>query len=232
MLPAPTFFRYTPSSQTLVPGLLSQQTYTSLANTTYPTSVCSWGHAPSNITLAGTHPKHCHNSGRMQAALTGTSTTPKWLLLWEETNITIDISLTTVPTVSWGQTSHLTASPTHLWKLLRGQHRESALQFGPTTSLANTWSDSSPRWPQTVPLTTKGKTLPTAAESHCRWLDWRQKLLSNSSRAHTTHIGDTSEALGSSKQGTWCYRAPQDLFFIRPLLSRAGDIADFPNREK
>ena len=27
-------------------------------------------------------------------------------------------------------------------------------------------------------------------------------------------------------------RALEDLFFVRPLLSRAGDVADFPNTQK
>ena len=38
-------------------------------------------------------------------------------------------------------------------------------------------------------------------------------------RAHTTHTGDIPEA-------------PEDLFLIRPLLSRSGDITDFPNTYK
>ena len=33
-------------------------------------------------------------------------------------------------------------------------------------------------------------------------------------------------------RGTLHCRAVQDFFFIRPLLSRAGDVADFPNIEK
>jgi len=31
----------------------------------------------------------------------------------------------------------------------------------------------------------------------------------------------------SGEQGTLYYRALQDIFFIRPQLSRTGDIADF-----
>ena len=49
---------------------------------------------------------------------------------------------------------------------------------------------------------------------------------------HTKHIGETPEVPGSGEEGTLRCRALQDLFFIRPLLSRAGDIADFPNIEK
>ena len=35
----------------------------------------------------------------------------------------------------------------------------------------------------------------------------------------------------SGKLETLHYRALQDLFFIKPLLSRAGNLADFPNIE-
>ena len=44
-----------------------------------------------------------------------------------------------------------------------------------------------------------------------------------------THIGDTLEASDSGEQGTLHSRTPWDLFFIRLLLLRAGDIAVFPN---
>ena len=40
------------------------------------------------------------------------------------------------------------------------------------------------------------------------------------------------EAPGPGEQGTLHSRALQDLFFIRPLPSRTGDIADFPNTQK
>ena len=53
--------------------------------------------------------------------------------------------------------------------------------------------------------------------------------LSHNSRVHATHIGDTSKVPGSGEQRPLFYRAPQDLFFKRLLLSRAGDVADFPN---
>lgn len=36
---------------------------------------------------------------------------------------------------------------------------------------------------------------------------------------------------GSDEEGKLLYRASQDLFFRRPLLSRAGDEANFPNKE-
>ena len=42
-------------------------------------------------------------------------------------------------------------------------------------------------------------------------------------------IGDTPEAPGSGEQGTLHCTVLQDLFFIKPLLSILGDIADFPN---
>jgi len=56
--------------------------------------------------------------------------------------------------------------------------------------------------------------------------------LSHNSREQATHIGDRHEIPGSGEQGTLCYRAPQDLFFIRPLLSRSVDKADFRNTKK
>ena len=37
---------------------------------------------------------------------------------------------------------------------------------------------------------------------------------------------------GSGEHGTLYCRALQDLFFIGPLLLRAGDIADFLNTQK
>ena len=51
-------------------------------------------------------------------------------------------------------------------------------------------------------------------------------------KAPSTHIGDTLEALGSDEQGILHCKALHDLFFIRPLLSRTGDIDDFPNRNR
>ena len=47
---------------------------------------------------------------------------------------------------------------------------------------------------------------------------------------HTQHTEETPpETPGSGEQRTLHCRAPQNLFFIRPLLSRSGDVADFPN---
>ena len=53
-------------------------------------------------------------------------------------------------------------------------------------------------------------------------------------KAHTTqeHTGDTPEAPGSGEQGTLHCRALRDLFFIRSAPSRAGDVVDFPNRNR
>lgn len=54
--------------------------------------------------------------------------------------------------------------------------------------------------------------------------------LSYNSRGYTTHtVVHTSEVPGSGEQGTLQCRALQDFFYIRPLLSRAGDVADFAN---
>lgn len=49
---------------------------------------------------------------------------------------------------------------------------------------------------------------------------------------YTKHIGDNPKIPGSGEQGTLCYRAVQDIFFIRPQFSRTGDIADFHKTQK
>ena len=57
--------------------------------------------------------------------------------------------------------------------------------------------------------------------------------LSHNNRVHTNHIGDTPEVLGSGKQGALCYKVPpQDLFFIRLLLSRSEYVAILLNALK
>ena len=43
------------------------------------------------------------------------------------------------------------------------------------------------------------------------------------------HIEDILEVPGSGEQGTSHFRALRDLLFTRPLPSRVGDIANFPN---
>ena len=45
------------------------------------------------------------------------------------------------------------------------------------------------------------------------------------------HIGGTTKAPGSGEQGI-LHRMLQELFFIRPLLSRAEHVVDFPDTEK
>lgn len=37
---------------------------------------------------------------------------------------------------------------------------------------------------------------------------------------------------GCGEQRTLFYKPPGDLFFIRPLLSRARNVANFPNTQK
>jgi len=58
--------------------------------------------------------------------------------------------------------------------------------------------------------------------------------LSYNIRVHTTQRIDTPEVRwsGSGEQGTLYYRVLQDLFFMRPLLPRAKDLADIPNTQK
>lgn len=43
---------------------------------------------------------------------------------------------------------------------------------------------------------------------------------------------DTPKVPGAGEQVTLYYRVLLDLFFIRPLLSTAGDVANFPNTKK
>ena len=107
--------------------------------------------------------------------------------------------------------------------------------LGATASLANSWTYStqaqnSPDW-----------SISTTGTKHCPqqakratiddWT-WRKNQHSHNSRAHATHIVHFSEMPGSGKQEMLYCRAPQDIFFIRPLLSRAGIIADLPNAQK
>lgn len=47
---------------------------------------------------------------------------------------------------------------------------------------------------------------------------------------YATYIGDNPEVSGSGEQGTLHCRTFQN--FIRTRLSRAGDIANFPNIQK
>ena len=69
-------------------------------------------------------------------------------------------------------------------------------------------------------------------ESHCRLLDSRQKWLSDHSRLHITCIGDIPGVPDSGEQGTLHCKAPQDLLFIRPIFSRTGHLANFPNPQR
>ena len=47
-----------------------------------------------------------------------------------------------------------------------------------------------------------------------------------------THIGDTPEAPVFSEHGAFHCRTLQDLHFIKPLLSKAGDIKEVLNTKK
>ena len=91
----------------------------------------------------------------------------------------------------------------------------------------------SPSWPQTIPLTTKGPNPGhNRQRGHRIQRDRRLMWLSHNSRAHSTCKGDTFEVLVSGGQGTLHYRAPKNFFSIGLLLSRSGDINDFPNTKK
>ena len=170
----------------------------------------------------------------------GTSTTPKRLSTQGEEKITTHISEIVAQGVGWRQTSGLTAGPIHQRKL-RGQHRESALQFGATIShKCLIWLNSSPRWLQMGPLTPQGP-LSLSTGQHCghcpqqakkaTWLYWREKWLTYNSRAHSTPIGDDPDVPGSTASG-YCTARNYRTCLIKPLLSRAEHVADFPKIQK
>ena len=115
-----------------------------------PAPSCYGRSALSNTLLARTHAKKCHKPVSMQATQQQykqhySQVTPA---SGREREITTHTSQTVSLAEGWRQTAGLTAGPAHQRKLLRGQHRESTLPFGATASLANAWSDSSPRWPR------------------------------------------------------------------------------------
>lgn len=57
--------------------------------------------------------------------------------------------------------------------------------------------------------------------------------LKDTTGEHMQHTLETfPEVPGPGEQGTLHNRALSDLFFIRPLPSRTGDVAKFPNTEK
>lgn len=50
---------------------------------------------------------------------------------------------------------------------------------------------------------------------------------------HATHTGDSPEEPGFGEPRILSSRAPpQDLFFIRLLLAKSGDVVDSPNTQK
>lgn len=57
----------------------------------------------------------------------------------------------------------------------------------------------------------------------------KEKAFSHDSRVYTTHIGDVPEVPDYDEEGTFYCRALQNLLFIRLLLSRAAEAADFSN---
>lgn len=97
------------------------------------------------------------------------------------------------------------------------EENELALRIPPAVSLTKQWTHSS-------------------CCSHCwqlgRWL-FLTYLLICSSCGPVTMGGCTEPPIpghpgmpGSSDQRVLCYWAPQDVYYIRPLLSRPGDLAD------
>lgn len=111
------------------------------------------------------------------------------------------------PTIGWAHTSGLTTHLTHLLKLLRGQRRESALQFSATASLANALSDSTEAQgglrltyyrKHTLLITSKGSIA-------CDWTEGKNSSATTVGHTqytqYTQHTGDTSVVLSCGEQG-------------------------------
>ena len=60
----------------------------------------------------------------------------------------------------------------------------------------------------------------------------KEKSGQNTEAGHSNTQGEISEAPGSGEQMILHDRALKDLYFIRQLLLRAGNVANFPNTEK
>lgn len=112
-------------------------------------------------------------------------------------------------------------------KPLRGQGNENALYVHETTALVDglrvgIWSDCwqhptiGPLWPCTGPLAAQGPNQCTH-NRQSSLLELRAHVGHSQQKGTNTHIGDSSEASGPGEQGILCYRAPQELFFLRPL---------------
>ena len=60
--------------------------------------------------------------------------------------------------------------------------------------------------------------------------DWTEGISGQDTTEHRQNTLETfPEVPGFGEQGKLHYRALQEFFFIRPLPSRAGDVADLPN---
>ena len=141
-----------PSSQAFAPAPLPHHTCRCLANTMHPTPTVFCGPAPSSTPWVWAHPLECHKPHSVQAVVTGTGTIPVWLLLQWEGKVTTHMGTTAASAVGWEQTSGLTTGLTYQWKLLKGQHRQNALQI---SGKCLVWFNSSSKQPQTGPLTTQ-----------------------------------------------------------------------------
>lgn len=53
----------------------------------------------------------------------------------------------------------------------------------------------------------------------------------DNSRRQAIHTGDSPAAPGAGKQETLHYSARQSLFFVKPLLSKVDDVADFADSQ-
>ena len=82
---------------------------------------------------------------------------------------------------------------------------------------------------KTHSTSTVDQTLPTTSKkaTAANWIEGK------SDQNKTGHMQHTQESFpevpGPGDQGSWHYRALPALFFIRPLFTRAEDVAGFPS---
>lgn len=112
-------------------------------------------------------------------------------------------------------------SPAHQQKLLRGQQRRAPynpmlLRFWSMTGLTKLKPKVAPEWP-----TNNTGTKPCLQQAEGAIVD-----------TYTEGKCSSATIIGSGELGTFHCRALQDLFFIVPLLSRAGDVVNFLNIQK
>ena len=84
-----------------------------------------------------------------------------------------------------------------------------------------------------MPPPSQGQKLPTeGTESLCMQLDLNEKRPGLKSRDRQHRQKTLPKVPGPREQGTLHCRASQDLFFIKPIPSKARDVADFNTQKQ